>query len=64
MKRLIEGESRSQQTLMLDCLEDNIGTDNSVRVIDAFVEALDLSEMGFDASANRYSMDFFGFFLF
>jgi transposase len=51
MKRFIEGESRSQLTLMPDCLEDYIGTDNSVRVIDAFVEALDLSEMGFDASA-------------
>jgi len=51
MKRFIEGESRSQQTLMPDCLEDYIGTDNSVRVIDAFVEALDLSEMGFDALA-------------
>jgi len=51
MKRFIEGESRSQLTLMPDCLEDYIGADNSVRVIDAFVEALDLSEMGFDASA-------------
>ena len=51
MKRFIEGESRSQQTLMPGCLEDHIGTDNSVRIIDAFVEALDLSEMGFDALA-------------
>ena len=51
MKRFIEGESRSQQTLMPECLEDYIGPDNPVRVVDAFVEALDLAEMGFDTSA-------------
>lgn len=51
MKRFIEGESRSQLTLMPECLEDYIGPDNPVRVVDAFVEALDLAEMGFDTSA-------------
>ena len=50
MKRFIEGESRSQLTLMPECLEDYIGPDNPVRVVDAFVEALDLAEMGFDTS--------------
>ena len=48
MKRFIEGESRSQLTLMPECLEDYIGPDNPVRVVDAFVDALDLAEMGFD----------------
>ena len=51
MKRFIEGESRSQQALMPECLEDYIGPDNPVRVVDAFVDALDLAEMGFDTSA-------------
>ncbi len=51
MKRFIEGQVRSQLTLMPESLEDYIGTDNPVRVIDAFVNALDLAEMGFDPSA-------------
>ena len=51
MKRFIEGESRSQLTLMPECLEDYIGPNNPVRVVDAFVDALDLAEMGFDTSA-------------
>ncbi|MBS1196598.1 MAG: transposase [Proteobacteria bacterium] len=51
MKRFIEGEARSQLTLMSECLEDCVGTENPVRVIDAFVEALDLAEMGFDLAA-------------
>ena len=51
MKRFIEGQVRSQLTLMPESLEDYIGADNPVRVIDAFVNALDLAEMGFDASA-------------
>ena len=51
MKRFIEGKTRSQLTLMPECLEDYIGPDNPVRVVDAFVDALDLAEMGFDTSA-------------
>ena len=50
MKRFIEGQVRSQLTLMPESLEDYIGADNPVRVIDAFVDALDLAEMGFDAA--------------
>ena len=41
MKRLIEGEDRSQVTLLPECLDDYIGQDNPVRVVDAFVEELD-----------------------
>jgi transposase len=33
------------------CLEDYVDSDNPVRVIDAFVEALDLTEMGMPAAA-------------
>ena len=46
MKRFIEGESRKQITLMPACLDDYIDADNSVRVIDLFVDELDLVELG------------------
>src|SRR5438874_3292035 len=48
MRRFIEGADRSQNTLFPACLEDWIGEDNPVRVIDVFVEELDLAELGFD----------------
>jgi transposase len=48
MKRFVEGTDRGQSTLFPDCLEDWIGEDNPVRVIDVFVEELDLAELGFD----------------
>jgi hypothetical protein len=42
MKRFIEGEDRQQVTLLPECLDDFIGEDNPVRVIDVFVEELNL----------------------
>ena len=47
MKRFVEGTDRGQSTLFPECLEDWIDEDNPVRVIDVFVEELDLSELGF-----------------
>jgi len=47
MKRFIEGEERSQVTLLPECLDDFIAEDNPVRVVDAFVEELDLHDLGF-----------------
>ena len=47
MKRFVQGMDRGQATLLPECLEDWIGEDNAVRVIDAFVDALDLGEIGF-----------------
>jgi transposase len=47
MKRFVEGVDRGQSTLFPDCLEDWIVEDNPVRVIDAFVDALDLGNLGF-----------------
>jgi len=49
MKRFIEGVDRSQVSLLPECVEDYVGTDNPVRVIEAFVEQLDLREMGFES---------------
>ncbi len=48
MKRFIEGENRFQSTLFPESLEDYIADDNPVRVIDAFVDGLDLKQLGFD----------------
>ncbi|EED33290.1 ISPsy6, transposase [gamma proteobacterium NOR5-3] len=48
MKRFVEGEDRSQGTLFPERLDDYIADDNPVRVIDAFVEELDLADLGFE----------------
>ena len=48
MKRFIEGEDRAQVTLLPKCLDDYVGPDNPVRVVEAFVEQLDLRQMGFE----------------
>jgi transposase len=47
MKRFIEGENRQQATLLPDCLEDYVADDNPTRVIDVFIEELDLAAVGF-----------------
>ena len=51
MKRFVEGEDRSQVTLLPECLDDFVDQDNPVRVVEAFVEHLDLRQMGFDGVA-------------
>jgi transposase len=47
MKRFVEGASRQQSTLFPDQLDDYIAEDNPVRVIDVFVDEMDLLKMGF-----------------
>jgi transposase len=47
MKRFVAGADRGQLTLLPECLDDFIDESNPVRVIDAFVDALDLAELGF-----------------
>jgi transposase len=51
MKRFVEGTDRGQSTLFPECLEDWIDENNPVRVIDVFVDELDLAELGFDGVA-------------
>ena len=51
MKRFIEGDPRKQSVLFPERLDEWIGDDNPVRAVDAFVEELDLKELGF-ASAE------------
>jgi len=48
---LIEGTDRGQSTLFPECLEDWIDGNNRVRVIDVFVDELDLGTLGFDGVA-------------
>ena len=48
MKRFVEGQDRSQLILLPDCLDDYVGEDNPVRIVDAFIDELDLAALGFD----------------
>src|SRR5438034_9736407 len=47
MGRFVEGSDRSQTTFFPECLDDWIDENNAVRVIEAFVNELDLGELGF-----------------
>jgi transposase len=53
MSRFIEGEDRDQSTLFPERLDDWIGEDNPVRVIDVFVDELDLGGLGFSRVEPR-----------
>src|SRR6202521_5225582 len=47
MRRFVEGVDRGQSTLFPECLDDWIDGDNPVRVIDVFVDELDLGALDF-----------------
>ena len=47
MKRFVEGDDRKQVVLLPECVDDNFGEDNPIRVVDAFVDELDLPALGF-----------------
>ena len=59
MKRFVEGEDRRQGVLLPEHLDGFVAEENQVRVIEAFVEELDLAALGFDgitpASTGRPS---------
>jgi transposase len=50
MKRYVEGQERSQVTLFPESLDEYIVEDNPVRVVDVFVEELDLKALGFEGA--------------
>jgi transposase len=50
VKRFIEGVDRNQSILFPEALEDYIAEDNLLRVIEAFVEELDLLALGYDGA--------------
>ena len=49
----IGGEDREQTLLLLDSLEDYVNEDNPARVIDAFVNGLDMHGLGFRGAPRR-----------
>jgi transposase len=59
MKRFIQGEDRTQATLLPELLDDYVSDTNPVRVVDVFVDELDLNKLGFEgvdpASTGRPS---------
>ncbi len=48
MKRFIEESDRTQGLLLPESIDEYVSADNPVRVIEAFVEELDLGALGFD----------------
>jgi len=53
MSGFIEGESRSQATLFPERLDDYIEENSAVRVIDVFIDDLDISGLGFKAQPSN-----------
>src|SRR5208282_1370726 len=47
MRRFINGEDRMQQALLPNSLEDYVSEENPVRVIEVFIDELDLAALGF-----------------
>lgn len=48
MKRFIQGEDRTQATMFPELLDDYVAEKNPVRVVDVFVDELDLGQLGFE----------------
>lgn len=48
MKRFIQGECRTQRVLLPECLDDYVAEANPVRVVDVFVDELDLGKLSFE----------------
>jgi transposase len=49
MAGFVAGTDRGQSTLLPECLDDWVDESNPIRVIDAFVDALDLRKLGFES---------------
>ena len=47
MPRFVEGCDRRQIALLPDCLDDYVTEDSAVRVVDVFIDELDLAALGF-----------------
>ncbi len=53
MGRFVEGADRSPLNFLPECLEDWVDENNAVYVIEVFVEALDLSDLGFSSAMAK-----------
>ena len=53
MSGFIEGENRQQSTLFPERVDDYVAEDSSVRVIDVFIDGLDISGLGFRSEPSE-----------
>lgn len=51
MVGFIEGKDRREQLFLPECLDDYVAEDNPARVVDVFIDELDLRALGFAAAA-------------
>jgi transposase len=51
--KYIEGVDRSQLSYLPECLEDYIQEDNPIKIIDVFVDGLNLDKLGFNKIALK-----------
>jgi transposase len=51
----IKGEERAQSILFPESIDDYIGEDNSVRVIEEYVEQLDMKELDFKKAVCSFT---------
>ena len=52
MKRFVEGEDRRQAYLLPESLDDYVAEDNPVRVVEVFIDELDLGALGLPTPAT------------
>ena len=50
MSRFIVGADRQQVALLPECLDDFVAEDNTVRIVDVFINELDLADLGFEGA--------------
>jgi transposase len=50
MKRFVQGDNRTQSFLFPEALDDYVTDTNPVRVVDVFVDELDLQKLGFEGA--------------
>lgn len=53
MKRFITGVSRTQGALFPEALDDFISEENVIRVVEAFIDELDLESLSFDTGLSK-----------
>ena len=51
--RHLQGDSRKQSTLFPESLDEYVSSGNPVRVIDAFIDSLDMAELGFTLAITK-----------
>jgi hypothetical protein len=50
MERFVEGDDRKQVALLHECVDHYIGQDDPVRIVDVFLDELDLTALGFNGT--------------